>query len=87
MAVSVTEGDLLVALAAALPKNATAPENARTIREMAQVTGQSRDVIETIIGRLAMQGRIAVHYVTRPDLTGRMQRRPAYTILPPKKGK
>lgn len=83
MATVVTENELVEALTAAR----TAPSAARTVREMAKLTGWSHDKISQEIGHLAMQNRIEVHYVVRPDVTGRPSRRPAYTILPaPKKG-
>lgn len=60
------------------------PKEARTVKEIMQLTKLSKEKVHQALGSLAMQDRIEVHYVRRKDLSGRMNDRPAYTILPPK---
>jgi hypothetical protein len=49
------------------------------------MTGFGKDAIKKAIGRLAMQNRVEVSWVRRPDIAGRITSRPAYKILPPQK--
>lgn len=82
--VAPTENELLQALADSMP---AAPKDAITARELAAAQGASRHQVDRLLGRLAMQDRLGVHRVPRVDRTGRTKLEPAYTILPPKKGK
>lgn len=75
----ITENELVQALTTA---NA-APEEARTVGELATLTGWGRAKVAEAIGRLAMQDRIGVHRKKAPGIDGRNISRPAYTILPP----
>lgn len=77
-ALSMSETELLEALALAAP--GTAPEHARTVRELAASAGVSHDVVIDRIRALHRSGKIAVHSVERTDITGRLIRVPAYTF-------
>lgn len=81
MAIVITENELVQAISVA---NA-APNEARTVTELAELTGWRREKVQAAIGRLAMQNRIAVHRKHIPGIDGRNISRPAYTILPPPK--
>jgi DNA-binding GntR family transcriptional regulator len=80
----VTENELLDALREARP---TAPDDALTVKDICNLTGWHREKVQDAIGRLAMQNRIEVHKVSRPDIGGRPVTRSAYRILPKKGGK
>jgi hypothetical protein len=76
--VILTESDVLAELARVGP----APEDARTMLELADATGYSRAKVQQEIGRLHRAGRVVVHRVTRQRLDGNFQVVPAYTIRP-----
>jgi DNA-binding IclR family transcriptional regulator len=73
-----TEAELLEALALA----STAPEDARTVAEMAEASGISKDRVRQALGTLQRRGRLVVHRVRRLDISGHPQLVPAYTIRP-----
>jgi hypothetical protein len=83
MATVITQNELLDALAQA---NA-APAEARTVVELAKLTGWTKDRIKDAIGKLAMQDRIDVHRVKRTAIDGKATSVPAYTIKPAPKRK
>lgn len=76
----VTESDLLDALAAAA--SGDGPDDARTAQEMADDAGISVPRVRRALQQLARAGRLESHRVRRPDLSGRVQLLPAYTIRP-----
>lgn len=80
----ITESDLLEAIAEAAKGNA--PKQAKTAGDLVAITGMRRERVREALGRFAMQNRLQVHRVLRPGIDGRQISRPAYTILPPKKG-
>lgn len=80
---AITEAELLDELALAAPGKA--PANARTTMELAQMAGLSHDAIQERIKRLHALGRVVVHTVYRPNVTGKMVQKPAYTFLKAKK--
>lgn len=76
----ITEAELLDALATAA--TGSAPEDARTVSEMAAATGIHERRIRVALRVLTAEGRVGVHTVTRRALDGRMSRVPAYTVAP-----
>ena len=80
--VSITEGELIAALAEAA--RGSAPEDARTIQELATEYGMPLKRVRAALHALNVAGRLAVHRVTRAALDGRQASVPAYTILPAK---
>lgn len=82
-AVSVTQGELLAALATAI--EGVAPEDARTAIELSAEAGIGLPRIRVALALLQAQGRLQLHHVRRPAIDGRMAKVPAYTILPKKR--
>lgn len=78
MSISVTESELLEALAAA----GAAPEDARTVAEMSELVGYGTTTVRQTLGTLAKAGRLQTHFVERLRIDGRRTKVPAYTILP-----
>lgn len=72
----ITEAELFDALAAVT----AAPDDARTVRELADATGVSTTRTKAALQRLAAAGRLQVHRVTRVRIDGQSQLVPAYTI-------
>jgi hypothetical protein len=83
VAVVITQNELLDALTQA---NA-APTEARTVAELHELTKWPKDRIREAIGKLAMQDRISVHQVRRPQIDGTLRAVPAYAITPAPKRK
>lgn len=81
--IEITQDELIEALASA----GAAPTEARTVAELEASTGWPARKIRDAIGRLAMQDRIAVHQVKRPQINGTMRLVSAYAILPKRKTK
>ena len=81
----ITQSDLLDALAAA--STGSAPEDARTLTELAAEAGISKERARKGLHALQLQRRLVVHRVPRLDLAGRAALLPAYTILPAKKAR
>lgn len=84
MAISVNEAELLDALAKAAA--GSAPEDARTVQELAAAAGVSKGKVADTLRLFQAQGRLGIHRVPRARLDGQVQPVPAYTILPAKKG-
>ena len=87
---SITEVELLEALAAAVPGNG--PTEARTVQEMAVDNGFTMPRVRRALAQFDRAGRLQVHHVVRRRIDGRPQIVPAYTIASPpsskrKKGK
>lgn len=80
--IEITKHELLDALFGAT-KNA--PKEARTVKQLCELTGWGEAKVRDAIGRLAMQDRIELHHVKMAGIDGRNGTRPAYTILPPKR--
>lgn len=80
----ITETEILQAL-----ENAVAPEpkEARTVQDLMKLTGFGMNKIRQALGHIAMQDRLEVVQVKRPGVDKRQISRPAYVILPAKKGK
>lgn len=81
---TITKNELLEALFTATQ---SAPKEARTVKQLCELTGWGAARVQDAIGRLAMQNRVAVHRIRMPGIDGRNISRPAYTILPPPKKK
>lgn len=77
---SITESELLDALAQAVAGNA--PEDARTVPEMSAESGVSVTRVRKALHLLNAQGRLNVHRVVRRALDGRAGTVAAYTIAP-----
>lgn len=77
---SVTEAELLDALALACAGDA--PDDARTVQEMADASGLHIRRVRAALVTLKAQGRLTAYQVTREALDGRAARVPAYTIRP-----
>lgn len=75
---SVTEAELLEALAAAV--KGTAPKDAKTAQEIADNAGVGIKRARRALTLLKQQGRLAIHSVTREALDGRQCRIAGYTI-------
>lgn len=82
--IEITKNELLDALFDATQQT-PAPKEARTVKQLCEITGWGAAKVQDAIGRLAMQDRITLHRVKMPGIDGRNISRPAYTILPPKK--
>lgn len=78
-----TESDVL----AALVKVSAAPEDARTMVELADATGFSRAKVRNDLAKLHRQGQLLAHRVVRRKMDGNAQIVPAYTIAPKKRTK
>lgn len=76
--ITLTESDVLAALVAV----SEAPDDARTMIEIAAATGFSRGKVRQDLERLANDGRLLVHRVVRRKIDGNTQIVPAYTIRP-----
>ena len=77
---TITENELLDALAKAA--SGSAPENARTVQELASTAGVSTAKVLRTLKTFQAQGRLAVHRVPRARMDGVVQPVPAYSILP-----
>lgn len=80
--ISITEADLLDALATA----STAPEDARTVQQMAAEMGLSAWRVQSCLRALHAQGRLVMYKVPHVGIDGRRGKVPAYTIRPKAKG-
>lgn len=80
----ISESELVDALVAATQRP-DAPQGFLTLQDYVKLTGWHRGKVASAIGHLAMQERIEVQKVSRPDIGGRPVTRPAYKILPKKK--
>jgi DNA-binding IclR family transcriptional regulator len=76
----ITTADLLDALAEA--SKGSAPEDARTVQQMADEHGIPNSTVARALRTLAAQGRVMSHRVPHVGIDGRHTTVPAYTILP-----
>lgn len=83
--IDVTESELLAALAAAMPT--AAPEDAKTVQQLAAAANVPTSRIVKALHALHAQGRLVPHRVPHVAIDGRRCTVPAYTILPAKKAK
>lgn len=81
--IAITEGELLDALTTAT--RGAAPDDALTVREMAEATGASTKRVQQTLQRLQREGRLTIHHVERIRIDGLRTLVPAYTIAPLKK--
>jgi hypothetical protein len=79
--ITITESDVLAAIVAV----SEAPEDARTMVEIAAASGWSRGKVRQDMEKLNREGRVLVHRVVRRKLDGGTQIVPAYTLAPSKK--
>lgn len=85
--VSVTESELLDALAEAGPRPAPAHAHALTAAELRERLGLKRDTLKKRLRELNAAGRLETWIVQRTDVGGRPVGVPAYTIKPAPKRK
>lgn len=85
MASSITESELLAALASAVTSDA--PEDARTAQELSRETGIPVTRVRVGLQALQRDNRLMVHPVMRRRIDGAGSIVPAYTVLPPSKPK
>lgn len=78
--VSVTESDLLDALAASQVSDA--PKHARSAAEMADETGVAITTVNKALRALHRTGRVQSFMVRRPAVDGKMRPIPVYVIRP-----
>lgn len=81
----ITEAELLDALAVAARGNA--PENARTVPELAEETGMHQNRIRKALHAFKLAGRLLVHPIYREALDGRRAKTTGYTIAPAPKSR
>lgn len=84
-AMRITQQELLEAIADASRGNA--PKDARTVAELAEETGRRAERVREALQKFQAQGRLVVHRVERQDISGRLVKTPAYTVLPAKRKK
>ena len=77
---SITEAELIDALSSAMRSDA--PEDARTVRQLADLAGVPESRIAKILRTLNAQGRVTPHRVPHVGVDGRRMTVPAYTIRP-----
>lgn len=82
---SITEGELLEALTAAV--RGAAPKDAKTVQEIADSSGVGYKRARRALALLKQQGRLVVHWIHRESLDGRQILVAGYTINPPSKKK
>lgn len=83
MAISITEAELLEALAESV--QGTGPAEAKTVLEIAAASRIGEKRVRAALNVLKAQGRLQVHRVLRPRLDDTLFPTSAYTILPAKK--
>ena len=82
---AITEQELIAALSAAIKSDA--PEDARTVAQLAAASGVPASRVVKTLNALHAEGRVVPHRVPHVAIDGRHCTVPAYTILPPPKGK
>lgn len=80
---AITQTEILEALAAAAAGDA--PNEARTLQELAESTGVTSLKVRRALLEYQKQGRLANHRVQRLAIDGTQRWVAAYTILPAKK--
>jgi predicted transcriptional regulator len=83
MSVTITEADVLEALAHAVA--GTGPRDAKTTREIAAESGMTENKVRNALRSFQAEGRLQVHQVLRTSLDGKMKPCAGYTITPRKK--
>ena len=78
---SITEAEILSEIEGAIAVS-LGPKEARTMEEIREAKGWSRDRAYLALKALGKQGRLMVHQVQRVALDGQMRWRPAYTVVP-----
>lgn len=78
--VAITQAELLDALLTAT--QGAGPDDARTVQELVAESGLPAARVRQALQRLNAAGRLQPHRVRRPDLSGREQWVPAYTVRP-----
>lgn len=81
---TITEAELLDALAAAVPKG---PQNALTLKELSQRTRLDERKVRVALQQFAAAGRLQRHKIQRERLNGTPMTYIGFTILPAKKRK
>ena len=79
-ALTITEAELLEALAAAQPN--AGPEDAMSTQEMAEAVGVSVKMMLKALHQMQKEQRLHVHKGHRLSIDGKMRLVPLYTILP-----
>lgn len=82
MAISITESELLEALA---HSQRPGEDGARTVQEMAADTGLSDERVRKAMAAFQRQGRLTVYRVRRTAIDGSLRVVPAYSITKKKK--
>lgn len=77
---TITESELMDALADAI--RSEAPEDARTVRQLAEIAGVPESRVNKTLRALHAQGRVTAHRVPHVGVDGRRCTVPAYTIRP-----
>lgn len=80
---NITEAELLEALHAAAPSGE--PANAKTMRELREVTGWGENRMRRALRAMQTQGRLVTYKVLRTSLDGNRRPTVLYAILPPPK--
>jgi hypothetical protein len=80
--ITITESELLAALADAAGSEEGAPEEAKTSQEIAASSGVSHTRVMKGLRELHQQGRLVSHRVRRQGIDGRNALVTAYTISP-----
>lgn len=79
-AIAITESELLDALAAAVPSKG--PDDAKTLKEIAQASGLDERKVRVALQQLQAQGRLQTHRIQRERLNGHPMTYVGFTILP-----
>lgn len=84
---TITQNELLDALAAAQSGMAAPVDGAMTVLQIVQCTGWSRGKVMKNIHAMHAQGGVQVVYIPTRKITGNSQMTPAYRFLTPKQKK
>jgi DNA-binding MarR family transcriptional regulator len=77
---TITEGEIMEALTAALQHPEPEDDGAVTVKEMAKATGLSIATVRRAVDRLIEQGSAECYFVRRVAMDKRLQRVPGYRI-------
>lgn len=78
--IAITQNELLEAVAASIT---TGPEDARTIQEIMQETGLSRERVRQALMQYNREGRLQSHPVVRRAIDGHFRKVPGYIVTSP----